>query len=180
MQVKADNPIRHSGMTLPELLVVLAILAITVTSIGPSLFGAMEDNRLLSYTDRLKMDMKLAKQEAILRGHRVIICPIAGNDTSACANTTSWTNGWMTFADADGTGSPTSQELDLIQIQDPMPASVKINSALALAQRRVIYTPNGRASIGGSFIIESSSAYESARARRLQWSRFRNPTVSYY
>lgn len=167
-------------MTLPELLVVLAILAITVTSIGPSLFGAMEDNRLASYTDRLKMDMKLAKQEAILRGYRVIICPIAANDSSACANTTSWANGWMTFADADNSGSPTSQDQDLIQLQDPMPASIEIISHFALAQRRIIYTPDGRSHIGGHFEVKTTSSYESARTRKLQWSSFRNPTVSYY
>lgn len=167
-------------MTLPELMVVLAILAITITSIGPSLFGAMEDNRLASYTDILKMDLKLARQEAILRGHRVIICPIVANDSSACANTTSWTNGWMTFADADSSGNPSSQEQDLIQIQDPMPASVVITSHFALTQRKIIYTPDGRSHIGGHFEVKSTRSYESARTRKLQWSSFRNPTVSYY
>ena len=167
-------------MTLPELLVVLTILAITVTSIGPGLFGAMEDKRLASYTDKLKMDMKLARQEAILRGYRVIICPTAANDSSACANTTSWATGWMTFADADNSGTPTSQEQDLIQVQDPIPPSVDILSNFALGHKRIIYTPDGRSHIGGHFKVQTTSSYESARPRRLQWSVFRNPTVSYY
>jgi len=167
-------------MTLPELLVVLAILAITVTSIGPSLFGAMEDNRLASYTDKLKMDMKLARQEAILRGHRVIICPTAANDSSACINDDSWANGWMTFADADNSGDPTSQAQDLIQVQDPIPASVDIISHFALGAKKIIYTPDGRSHIGGNFEVKSTSSYDSARTRKLQWSNFRHPTVSYY
>ena len=158
---------------------VLAILAITVTSIGPNLLGAMEDNRLASYTDRLKMDMKLARQEAILRGYRVILCPIAANDTSACLSTTSWTNGWMIFADADGTGNPSSQNDDLIQVQDPLPASLDIISHLALNQRRLIYSPDGSSQVGGNFEINTTSNYDTARSRTLRWSRYRSASVSY-
>ena len=166
-------------MTLPELLVVLAILAITVTSIGPSLLGAMEDNRLASYTDRLKMDMKLARKEAILRGHRVILCPIAPNDTGVCVSTTSWANGWMIFADSDGSGSPTSQSDDLIQIQDPLPPSVEIISHMPINQRRLIYSADGSSQVGGNFEIKTTSNYDTARSRTLRWSRYRSASVSY-
>lgn len=173
-----QTPLRaHSGVTLPELMVVMAVFAIAVTTIGPGLFGVMEDSRVASYSEILLKDLKLARHEAIIRGNRVIICSIQDKDTSSCANSKDWSQGWMIFSDADGTLKPTDAANDLIQVQDPLPKSVTITSGLGFGNTYQIYNPDGTSSFNGHFDITSSSDSSQAHARKIDWDRFRNPTL---
>lgn len=165
-------------MTLPELLVVMAVFAIAITSIGPSLFGVMEDNRVASYSDILRNDLKLARHEAIMRGYRVIICPIQNNDTSACNNSTDWNTGWMVFADADETRIPTNQDVDLIRVQDRLPTSITATSHLGLGDTYIIYKPDGSSHVSGHFDVISTNTSAQARGREIKWDVFRNPTIT--
>jgi len=165
-------------MTLPELLIVMAVFAIAVTSIGPSLFGVMEDSRVSGYSDTLLHDLKLARHEAIVRGYRVVICSIQNKDTSTCANSKDWSGGWMVFADADESLKPTSQASDLIRVQDPVPPSVTITSALGFGDTYIIYKPDGSSHINGSFNIGSTNTSAQTRARQITWVKFRNPIMT--
>jgi type IV fimbrial biogenesis protein FimT len=165
-------------MTLPELLVVMAVFAVAITSIGPSLYGVMEDNRVASYSDILRKDLKLARHEAIMRGYRVVICPIQDNDTSACSDTKDWSSGWMVFADADETRSPTNQATDLIRVQDALPTSVTVTSSLGLGDTNIIYKPDGSSHVAGHFDVISTNKSTQARGREIKWDVFRNPTIT--
>jgi len=177
MTIKRNPLVASKGMTLPELLVVMAVFAIAVTSIGPSLFGVMEDSRVSSYSNILLHDLKLARHEAIVRGYRVVICSIKDKDTSTCASSTDWSTGWMVFADADGTLKPTTPGQDLIRVQDPVPSSVTITSHMALAATYLIYTPDGRSHVNGHFDIASSNTSAQSKTREIGWDVFRNPTI---
>ncbi|MBD3670369.1 MAG: GspH/FimT family pseudopilin [Gammaproteobacteria bacterium] len=162
------------GFTLPELLIVMAVFAIAVTSIGPSLLGVMSDNRVASYSRILLDDLKLARHEAVMRGHRVMVCAITDGDTSVCSNAEAWQNGWMVFADPDQTGAPTADS-DILRVQDPLPPSVSVK--INVLQDKMYYSPSGRVHAPGNFEFTSNQDSAQARGRKITWDVFRIPTI---
>jgi type IV fimbrial biogenesis protein FimT len=95
------------GFTIIELMVTLAVVAITLVIGVPSMRDMIHNNRLAGQANELIAVMNYAKGEAITRGLRVSICPknTAGNACSA-----DWANGYIAFADTDGDGTFDSNE----------------------------------------------------------------------
>jgi prepilin-type N-terminal cleavage/methylation domain-containing protein len=100
----------QSGVSLIELLVVVAITAI-VAGIGiPSYQSFVITNRIVSYSSNLHGSLILARTEAIKRGQRIVLCKSSNADAAAptCDATasvngtnTGWGSGWLTFADVN-------------------------------------------------------------------------------
>ncbi len=59
---------RHKGLTLIELLVAIAVLAILISQAGPALAHLLDNARLLAAAHRLTADLQLARSEALQRG----------------------------------------------------------------------------------------------------------------
>ena len=99
---------KHSGFTLIELMITLAIVGILLTVGVPSLKTFMQGNQLIASSNELVSALHVARSEAIKLNSRVSICE-SSNGTS-CSNTGSWKNGWIVFVDFDGNlvniGSP--------------------------------------------------------------------------
>ena len=91
---------KHSGFTLIELMITLAIVGILLTLGVPSLKTFMQGNQLIASSNELISALHVARSEAIKLNSRVSICE-SSNGTS-CSNTGSWKNGWIVFVDFDG------------------------------------------------------------------------------
>ena len=91
---------KHSGFTLIELMITLAIVGILLTVGVPSLKTFMQGNQLIASTNELISALHVARSEAIKLNSRVSICE-SSNGTS-CSTTGSWKNGWIVFVDFDG------------------------------------------------------------------------------
>ncbi len=81
------------GISLIEVLVVLAIIAILTTLAIPVF---KQDNKAL-LTSQLTTDLAMARIEAIRRNTAVTLCP--STDQETCTNTTDWQTGWIMFVD---------------------------------------------------------------------------------
>lgn len=100
----------QSGVSLIELLVVVAITAI-VASIGiPSYRSFVVTNRIVSYTSNLHGSLILARTEAIKRSQRIVLCKSSNADAvsptcdvtaSVNGTNTGWGSGWLIFADVN-------------------------------------------------------------------------------
>ncbi|TFW09604.1 prepilin-type N-terminal cleavage/methylation domain-containing protein, partial [Oxalobacteraceae bacterium OM1] len=84
---------RSGGVSLVELMVVLAIMLILFGIGIPSLRGFIRENRLVAATQDLFVAVQTARSEALARGARVDLVPAADGD---------WAAGWLVFVDANG------------------------------------------------------------------------------
>jgi len=90
------------GITLIELMTVMAILAVLLGLGSASFNRLMESTRLRTLSNDLLNDLRLTRSEAILRGERVVMCAAATAD--ACSNVAGWHQGWLLFQDANNNG----------------------------------------------------------------------------
>jgi type IV fimbrial biogenesis protein FimT len=99
------------GFTLPELLIVCAVLGVLLAAGAPNLGDFMRNQRVKTASFDLFSSLVLARSEAITRNTRVTVAPAGG----------SWANGW-TISETGGT---------VLRRQEPVP-SVTINGPASI------------------------------------------------
>jgi len=87
-----------SGMTMTELLITLAVLAVLMMVAVPSFKDASLGSRLSAAANDLLASVQLARSEAIKRNVAVTLCASAGGTT--CAASGGWEQGWIIVAAA--------------------------------------------------------------------------------
>jgi type IV fimbrial biogenesis protein FimT len=90
------------GVTLIELMTVMAVLAILLGLGSASFSRMMEATRLRTLSNDLVNDLRLTRSEAILRGERVVMC--TASHAEACSSVAGWHQGWLLFLDANNNG----------------------------------------------------------------------------
>ncbi|QNK70156.1 GspH/FimT family pseudopilin [Variovorax sp. PAMC26660] len=92
---------RMRGVTLVELLVVVSIIGVLLAWAVPSFNLMIQRNRMASESNGFVGDLQFARAEAIKRGQPVTLCP-ANATSTACANSATWSTGWIVFNDPNG------------------------------------------------------------------------------
>lgn len=85
---------KHAGITLIELMIVIAILAIVAGMAAPSFNQLIRSNRVSTATNELLAAMQLARAEAIKLRRQVIVCRRNAGGT-ACEGNADWSAGWL-------------------------------------------------------------------------------------
>ncbi|MBS7456660.1 GspH/FimT family protein [Coralloluteibacterium stylophorae] len=103
---------RRNGLTLLELLVVVAILAI-VTTVGLPAFGdVLQRTRAQTAMHQLTASIASARLAAIQHRRPLALCP--ADAAGACVDEPDWSAGWLVFVDADGNDRPDT-DADLVR-----------------------------------------------------------------
>lgn len=142
---------RLQGFTLVELMITLAVLAILVGLAAPGLRNFIVSNRLASESNDVIGALGLARAEAVRRGRRVILCPVAATsgvpNTAACVNpgTGSW-QGWMVFEDTDSNGAHGANE-EVVRTGVFAGGSTQVLSSTGLQNdtHLIVFRPDGLA-----------------------------------
>ncbi len=94
-----------SGLTLIELLVGIALLAVVLALAAPGLQAQVASSQLTSATQALYTTLMQARAQAIRLGKRVTVCRT--NDQQQCDTHTArgWETGWLVFIDTERTGN---------------------------------------------------------------------------
>ena len=124
---------RASGLTLVEVLVTLAIVALLMTLAVPSFKPMLDRWRVKQSLGALTDTIRLARSEAIKRGGNVMIQKLP-NNTDGCtlaAAAGEWGCGWRVFVDSDGSGSYTAGDVILQTAQ--VPAGIQVRHVVSVA-----------------------------------------------
>lgn len=129
----------HTGMTLIELILGCAILSILAGLTLPAMSHIATQAHVGSTLSALMAQMQLARQTAILRNHRTLLCP--SDDGHTCTSTNDWSGGWILFADDDGNRRP-DRSTDILRVeQAPLTRHLRIISNSGRTYLR--YLPDG-------------------------------------
>ncbi len=107
--------LRQTGLTLLEMLVAVAVLAIILTSVGPSIQSILIKNRVTSDLNNLSALAQHARFTAVNEQVAVTLCPT--ENYLACLN--DWTLAKMVFIDDNQNGAREQSE-SLIMASDPL------------------------------------------------------------
>lgn len=91
----------QKGLTLVELMVTIAVVAILAAVGIPMFQRVIHTNNAASGVNDLVTALQMARASAASRGVRTVVCP---RDPSTLTCGTDWDNGWLVFADADKDG----------------------------------------------------------------------------
>ncbi len=139
--VLPSAPVR--GLTLIELLVALAVLAVLLAAGVPAFSALAAGNRAAAAVNAVATDLAYARGEAVRRNRNVVLCPSA--DGAACdASGWRWDGGWIVFADLDrdrerGPGEPLLRRGQ---------GAGRVRVATSPGRRRIVFRPFGTS--GGS------------------------------
>ena len=137
---QARQPGREGGFTLVEMMAVVGITAILLAIAAPGMSQLLESQRLRSLSFDLLSDLALARNEALKRGSRMSIAPMADGN---------WSAGWRVVAEDGG---------ELVRQRSPAGGTLTVTAAVS----SVIYDRNGRlAAPAGVLSIELDSAAKS-------------------
>ena len=108
--------LRQTGVTLVELMIVVAVIGILGTLAAPAFFNFIADNTLTTATNNFVAALTYARSEAVRRGNDVTMIatnPVGDNE---------WGGGW-TVQQTEDDGSIT-----VIRVFDPVPGSAQIDA----------------------------------------------------
>lgn len=97
---------KNTGVTLVELLVVLAVASILLAIVVPGYAYLVGTSRLAALTNDFVTALHLARSEAIKRGMRVTVCKTGNAQAAApaCDAGAAWEQGWLVFVDSGARG----------------------------------------------------------------------------
>ena len=117
------------GLTLLELMVTVAIVAILGTLAAPSFQHMIQANRTRTVALELMDTLNLARSEAVRRGQPVSLCP-SRNGSSCATSDAGWDSGWIAFVNEDGLGEGAAATRDnhelLLQVRQDLPAGISV------------------------------------------------------
>jgi Tfp pilus assembly protein FimT len=127
---------RHTGLTLVELMVTLAV-AIVLLGVGiPAFLSLQANSRAAALANQVVTALTLARMEALGRGASTAVCPRGEDDsdgTPTCGGAADWVRrGWMVFVDSGPTAGVLDTAADgegavaIVRIFDPPPGQPTI------------------------------------------------------
>ena len=129
---------RQTGVTLIELIVVVAIVAVTLALATRMASAAINASRTSNSVSSLYASLTRARSFAATAAVDVVLCPSSNGST--CTPGYRWENGWIAFA-ATHAGSDRSADEPILLHQEALPP--KVHLITSPGRTRVRFQPSG-------------------------------------
>ncbi|MEQ6437386.1 GspH/FimT family pseudopilin [Comamonas sp. w2-DMI] len=165
---------RHMrGLTLIELLVTIAVLAVLMGLAAPSMARFIGQWRVSNAVNALTGSLRLARTEAIARGRVVVICSVPSNSSTSCKSNTgtdAYASGWIVFANNDGNSGLTFSESNGDELLLRQEALTGIADITLKNGGKFVFYPNGLTNLSSANGVNvDASGYVSAS--KTPWAR---------
>lgn len=154
------GPVRSRGLSLIEVLVVMAIAAVLLGVGVPNMQSFVLNNRLASSTHEFYSTLQFARSEAVRRGQQITL---VHNGTAGSGN---WGAGWTMFVDADRDGVQDAGE-ETLRAGAPLEAPLTLYGNANFASF-IAFDASGRLTTagGGAFVVcHGANLTESGQSR---------------
>ncbi|VAX06444.1 hypothetical protein MNBD_GAMMA25-1889 [hydrothermal vent metagenome] len=135
-----------AGLSLIELIVVLAVFALVTTLAVPNFRNFVQNNQMSASANNLMGSLALARSEAIKRNQQVSVC--ASNNQTSCTGV-DWNNGWIVFVDSDNPGVVDGTD-EIINVVQGLPGGMDLSSTDPYIQ----FKPNGSLAACGACLLD--------------------------
>ncbi len=109
---------KHTGFTIMEALITIAIVGIIVALAIPSLGGLSSHDRAAGYLEQVKRGVQFARSKAQATGDVVILCPLTNPSSSGNCQTDWQANEIAIFVDDNNSGSFETASDTLLRVID--------------------------------------------------------------
>lgn len=150
---------RHAGQSLVETAIVLSVLGILTMAAVPSLLEWSRGRRANAFASLLHTELSLARNTAIVRGHRTVLCRSTNGEQ--CQFSGPWTRGFLSFVDVDGNGDRSSVE-PVLRVAGSAEFH-QLHVGISESRRIITFRPDGR---GGGTNLTAVVCDASGTARR--------------
>jgi type IV fimbrial biogenesis protein FimT len=137
----SDHHPAQRGLTLPELVVSLAVVSTLTVGAGQQFTRLLQENRMATEVNRFMGALQLARYSAVTQARRVVLCP--SRDGVNCGRGADWVRGWLLFQSDDREHDP---EEPLLQAGGALTETIRMQSGNH--RKRVVYQQDG--SSGGT------------------------------
>ena len=172
--LQTTQGLQQHGLSLLELVIILAILSVTLVAGTPKLFGLVASNRLAVQMNQLHGTINYAKMESATRNRIVLVCPTRDNQT--CLSNQDWSQGWMVFVDNND-----DRELDeddaILRVFQPT-TDISIQYSGVGPKRYIPFFPIDGMRTNGSFLFCAAGHPELNRALIVSKARPRVSTTT--
>lgn len=161
------SPMNHRqqrGVTLVEMLVAIAVLAILAAMAAPSYRSFIIDTRMTTQANDFLTMLVFSRSEAIKRNTRVTMCK--SSDGATCAASGGWQQGWIVFVDGSSAGSKDGTD-EVLRVHGALSDSSVMTDNLAVDY--ISYVSNGQSrdagggNLGGTIKLCSNDATRKGR-----------------
>ena len=126
------------GLTLIELLIVVAVATVLASVAVPAVSGGLEAARGADARAALMASLMAASNRAAMTGTRGVLCP--STDGLNCTDSPDWSLGWLVFMDINA-----SREIDagepILRVQPSLAGRVRLRSTVG--RTRIVFQGNG-------------------------------------
>lgn len=138
---RPDVPLTAQGLTLIELMIVLALVGVLLGIAVPVFRDLSVTANFNRSSETLAKALGLARNEAISRGQMVSACALNPNTPTLCSTAqNNWTDGWLVFVDPEADGLFTPDQL----IRTFPRVNLEVEQTLPNPNTFLVFNPIGR------------------------------------
>lgn len=147
------------GLTLIEVLVVLAIIAITLRMATPAFQMFTRESRQVTQSNDFLASLRYARNQAVTKREYVTVC--ASSDSSSC-NSSQWETGWIVYLDNDADRQVDGGE-QVLKVYKALTGKNSLRAILFMINNSVQFSPTGWVDSTGSFVLCDERGASAAR-----------------